>query len=250
MVMAVLEINTILFLAMVTLGAVVQTITGFAMGLIVMAGVALFSIADISFAAAVVSFISLLNASIALRKGYRMIDWDYVGWITFGLVPALVVGFALLNYLSERYYEVLKMLLGIVIVLAGTMLMISPAPFAARSGRLGTGVVGVAGGLIAGLYSAGGAPLAYFMYRQPLSINAIRFSLLAIFVITTGFRSIVVGAAGQLTYEIVYTSLLAIPVVVVATLATARVVPFIPDRGVRTLVFVVLTGAGLFLVFG
>jgi len=41
----VFEINTILFLAAVALGAIVQTITGFAMGLITMAGVAVFGIA-------------------------------------------------------------------------------------------------------------------------------------------------------------------------------------------------------------
>ena len=61
------EINTILFLVIVVLGALVQTLTGFAMGLIIMVGVALFNIADIAFTAAVVSFISLTNAGIALR---------------------------------------------------------------------------------------------------------------------------------------------------------------------------------------
>ncbi len=234
---------------MVTLGCVVQTITGFAMGLVVMAGVALLSIADISFTAAVVSFISFLNASIALRQGYRQVDWEFVKWITVGLTPALIGGYFILDYLSEYYYEGLRMLLGVVVVLAGTMLMISPEPFKQRSGPAATGIVGIAGGLIAGLYSAGGAPLAYFMYRQPVSINTIRFSLLVLFVISTGFRAIVVGVAGELTTEIMYTTLLAIPVVVIATLITARIVPVIPDKAVRMLVFVVLTGAGLFLIF-
>ncbi|MBT6584783.1 MAG: sulfite exporter TauE/SafE family protein, partial [Gammaproteobacteria bacterium] len=49
------EINTILFLVIVVLGALVQTLTGFAMGLVIVVGVALFDITDIAFAAAVVS---------------------------------------------------------------------------------------------------------------------------------------------------------------------------------------------------
>ena len=243
------EINTILFLTLVALGAVVQTITGFAMGLIIMAGVALLNIADIAFTAAVVSFISLLNASIALRSGYRMIDWDYVKWITVGLVPSLVAGFILLDYLSRNYYDGLRMLLGVVVVLAGTMLMISPAPFRQRSGPVTTGLCGSVGGLIAGLYSAGGAPLAYFMYRQPLSINTIRFSLLVVFVISTGFRAVVVGVAGQLNTDILSMALIAIPVVVIATVGASQLVPHVPDKMVRMIVFVVLTGTGLFLVF-
>jgi hypothetical protein len=47
----------------------VQTLTGFAMGLIIMAGVALFNIADIAFTAAVVSFISLTNTGIDMLTG-------------------------------------------------------------------------------------------------------------------------------------------------------------------------------------
>ena len=52
-----IEITTFLFLAVVVLGALVQTITGFAMGLVTMAGIAVLGIADIAFSAAVVSFI-------------------------------------------------------------------------------------------------------------------------------------------------------------------------------------------------
>jgi hypothetical protein len=47
----------------------VQTLTGFAMGLIIMAGVALFNIADMAYVAAVVSFISLTNAGIDMLTG-------------------------------------------------------------------------------------------------------------------------------------------------------------------------------------
>ncbi|MBO6658178.1 MAG: hypothetical protein JJ934_14880, partial [Pseudomonadales bacterium] len=78
------EINIIWFLAVVVAGVLVQTLTGFAMGLIIMVGVALFAIADIAFTAAVVSFISLVNALVAMRKGRHHIDWSLAGWMLAG----------------------------------------------------------------------------------------------------------------------------------------------------------------------
>lgn len=243
------ETNTIVFLAIVMLGAVVQTITGFAMGLMIMAGVAVFAIADIGFAAAVVSFISLVNALVALRRGHRHVEWHFVKWMLAGLIPCIAVGLGLLYLLSEHYYQLLRMLLGAVIVLAGVLLMIAPAPFEKPSGGLPVACCGALGGVLAGLYSAGGAPLAYFMYRQPLAIDAIRFSLLAVFGFTTLSRSVLVGVSGQLTWDILWISGISIPLVVITTLVTTRFVPLIPDRMVRILVFVVLMLAGGFLIF-
>lgn len=242
------EINTILFLAVVVLGALVQTLTGFAMGLIIMAGVALFNITDIAFAAAVVSFISLANAGVALRHGRRYVDWLFVRKILLGLIPAMALGIALLTYLSEHYYALLKLLLGFVIILAGTSLMIAPAPFSARSSGLMFTVFGSFGGILAGLYSAGGAPLAYFAYRQPLSINTIRFSLLAVFGVSTAIRAAMIGVSGQLNVAILQMSAVAIPLVIVVTMVASRYVQLVPDHLVRRLVFVVLIVAGTFLI--
>ena len=86
-----LEVNTILFLLAVVLGTVVQTFTGFALGLVVMVAAALFSLADVAFAAAVVSFVSLANTIVALRSGRRHIDWMIVRWLMIGSLPAMVI---------------------------------------------------------------------------------------------------------------------------------------------------------------
>ena len=140
------EINTVLFLVIVVLGALVQTLTGFAMGLIIIVGVALFDITDIAFAAAVVSFISMTNAGVALRQGHRYVDWLFVRRILLGMIPAMALGIILLTYLSEHYYTLLKTLLGFFIILAGTSLMIAPAPFSAQSSGLMFTLFGTLGG--------------------------------------------------------------------------------------------------------
>ena len=242
------EITTILFLAIVVVGTVVQTITGFALGLIIVAFVTLLSLADIAFTAAVVSMISLVNALVALRKGHREVDWNFVRWILAGLIPAMGLGFVILTLLSEHNAVLLKMLLGLVIVLAGMMLMISPQAFPRRSPPWALTIYGGIGGVFAGMYSAAGAPIAYFLYRQPVSINRIRFSLLAIFAVTTAVRTLMVIASGHMTEEIALMAALSVPLVVVTTLLTTRLLAYIPDKLVRRVVFVVLIFSGLFLV--
>jgi len=243
-----IEINTILFLAVVVVGTVIQTVTGFAIGLVTMAGVAVLGIADIAFAALVVSFVSMANSLAALRKGYRHVEWHYVRWVLAGVIPGMVAGLVLLSYLSEHYYDLLKLILGTVILLAGSMLMISPSPFSGRSRPISAAACGLSGGVIAGLYSAGGAPLAYFMYRQPLAINTIRFTLLAIFAGITSSRIMMITVSGQLTMDVVEVSLVAVPLVIVVTLLSSRYLLDLPDRMVRLAVFMVLMGVGGFLV--
>jgi uncharacterized membrane protein YfcA len=222
--------------------------TGFAMGLIIIAGVTAFNLADISFSAAVVSFISLSNTLIALRHNHRHIDMDYLKWISLGLIPVLIGGVVLLNYLTDLYSEALRILLGIVIIGAGVSLMIAPEPYDQRSSPLGIAACGALGGLIAGLYSAGGAPLAYFMYRQPVGLTIVRSTLLAIFAVSTLWRTVVVGFAGHISLEVLQAAAISIPVVVVATMTTGRYVHLVPDKLVRRFVFVLLIGVGTFLI--
>ncbi|MBO6558129.1 MAG: sulfite exporter TauE/SafE family protein [Pseudomonadales bacterium] len=242
------EINIIWFLAVVVAGVLVQTLTGFAMGLIIMVGVALFAIADIAFTAAVVSFISLVNALVAMRKGRHHIDWSLAGWMLAGSLPAMALGLYLLTYLSEHYYEMLRLLLGLVVILAGASLMISPQPFETRSGNGSFLGFGALGGILAGMYSVGGPPVAYFAYRQPMTINTVRFSLLAIIAGSTVVRALMVLVSGQMTAEIVTVSAVSIPVVVGVTLVASRYMQLVPDRVVRVAVFVVLIAAGASLI--
>ena len=60
----------IYFLILVAIGAMVQTITGFAMALIIVGGVAALGLVDLGASAAVVSLISLVNTVVALRHNH------------------------------------------------------------------------------------------------------------------------------------------------------------------------------------
>lgn len=241
---------TAAFLFLVGLGALVQTITGFAMGLIIMGGVALFSLQDISSAAAVLSLISLMNVAVALRRTYRFVERAFLVPIVIGMVPMIVIGVLLLDYWSGTNYELLKAGLGIMIVSAGILLMLKPSPYERPSGSLVNGLIGVASGLMGGLYGAGGAPTAYHMYRQPLMIHAVRATLLSTFAASTIFRSGFVATQGHITADVLWLTAMSLPVVVVMTMLGNSLLPRVPDQLVRRFAFALLILLGASLVVG
>jgi len=238
----------LVFLVLVAIGALVQTIAGFAMGLIIMGGVALFGLVDISVAAAVVSFIALLNAAVALRRTYRFIDRALLQPIALGMAPLIIVGVLLLGFWSDTNHELLKTALGFMIVLAGILLMLKPAPYADRSETGASVLIGCTAGIMGGLYAAGGPPIAYYLYRQPLAIQTVRATLLSIIAFATIFRSGVATWQGHITVDVLSLTALAIPVVVIMTLVGTKLLPVVPELMVRRAVFVLLILMGISLI--
>lgn len=243
-----MDINAFYILALIAFGSMVQTLTGFAMGLIIMGGVTIFSLVNIESAAAMVSLISLVNASVALRKSYKFVDRTYVKWLALGMLPMIVVGVSILDYLSSESSLVLQKLLGFVIVFTGVLMMLKPTPFSRPSGKITRVLVGAGGGLMGGMYGAGGAPIAYLMYRQPLDLNIVRATLLGGFALSTVFRTIAISVAGQVTEEVLHLVVFAIPLVILVTLTTSRFAHHVPDALIRKFVFVLLVVLGLFLM--
>jgi|TARA_Y100000310_G_scaffold229967_1_gene232394 uncharacterized membrane protein YfcA len=242
------SIDVVLFLLLIGLGAFCQTITGFAMALIVMGGVAALDLALVSFSAAVVSIVSLVNVVAALRFSYRQVDRRLLAYLCLGLIPALIGGVVLLGYLSESSHTLLRKILGGVIIAAGLLQLMKPEPWAQRSAPLYASLAGSLGGLTGGLLSTGGAPIAFFMYRQPIAFETIRATLLSIFAVSTLGRTLVTSAAGHITADILLISSMAIPLVLLTTALARRSVPYLSDMIVRKLVLAVLIVVGSFLL--
>ncbi len=240
--------ETLVFLMLIALGGFVQTITGFAMGLIVMGGVALLGLIELASAAAVVSIVSLVNVVVALRRNYRYIHWPIVSVILLGMFPLVFVGVSLLEFLSNENQLMLKVFLGVVIVTAGLLLISKPHPYEQHSGKLQVFSNGMAAGLMSGMYGAGGAPIAYLMYRQPMLLQAVRASLLSIFALSTIVRTGFVAVEGHLTSLVGYLIAWSIPVIVLATLLGGKLAPLVPDALVRKLALWLLILIGLTLI--
>ncbi|MEW6647083.1 MAG: sulfite exporter TauE/SafE family protein [Pseudomonadota bacterium] len=236
------------FLFVVALGAYVQTVTGFALGLIVMGGITLFDLAPVAFTAIVVGFTALANNFLALHRAMHHIDRRGVSFTLLGMLPAIGLGVLLLDALHSTSVETLRVILGVVILTGGVLLALRPHPHARRAPGWVDAGVGVAGGILAGMFSIGGPPLVFHFYRQPLPLAVVRATLLATFAVATVARLFYVGVAGDITLEMVQLSLLCLPVVFLATVAGRRYPPPLPDLAMRRFAFTLLGAIGVMLL--
>lgn len=236
------------FLLLVAFASFIQSVTGFALGLVLMGVVTALGLADIVFSAAVVSFIALVNSATALRTQWRGIDRRALGLLACGFMPLTLVGLWLLDYLSVSSEALLRLILGVVVSVAGGLLLVQPGQLTQRSGPLAFLASGSLAGIIGGMYGAGGAALAYLMYRQPDSVAVIRATLLSCFVLTSITRIVLMVYAGHVDGPVLWTTLLSLPVVIGVTMVTTRYASLIPDRVVRRTAFVLLVVTGLGLI--
>lgn len=236
------------FLLLVGVGAYIQTLTGFAMGLIIMGSVTAFDLAPVAFSAVVVSFTALANNLLAIRGEFDRIERRTLLLVSAGMLPATYLGLLLLDYLSLQSAQQLKLLLGGFILIAGLLLMLKPEPRERPLGGPADLLVGGIGGLFGGLFATGGPPVVYHLYRQPLPVASIRITLMAIFALATLWRLLAVAWEGGLQLDMLTTSLYALPVVFIATFLGRRWRPELADRTMRRLAFALLGLLGISLL--
>lgn len=240
--------DTAAFLFLVIIGAYVQTITGFAMGLLIVGGVTILNLAPITFTAAIVGILSLANTSLILRHALRQVDRRFLLYLSLGMLPSIFIGVAILNSMSDSQTVLLRKILGAVIIIAGILLTLKPEPRSSQSSKIGITLTGIAGGLFGGMFSTGGAPPAFLMYRQPLALTVIRATLLAVFFITTLTRTVLITIDGQLTPKALTVCAIAVPLVLVTTHYAPRFAPTGADKTIRKSVFILLIIIGLLLI--
>ena len=243
-----MELSALLiFCLAVGLGSYVQAVTGFAMGLIVLAIAVAAQAIDVVVLTAVTSLLALLNVTLALRG-----EWHHLqqrGWalLCLGQLPGIVVGVWLLNVLAQDALRVLEGILGLFVVAGSFSMLLRGATKQELSPAWAWVVGGAAGGLLGGLFSASGPVMGWFAYRQPLSTAVIRATLLSCFVVTTSVRTVVVGLDGGLTERVWQLVLVGVPLVVLGTWVGRRVRPS-SDATMQRLVFIVLVLIGLWII--
>lgn len=235
-------------LIVIAIGAYFQTVTGFGMGMIVMGVASGFDLVSLGTMAAVISLMTLANSVVALPGKLHHIDWRAAFAAMAGIVPATIAGVLLLQYLSGTAANLLRLLLGLVIIHGGVTFARNPVRLASRSPDRSFLVSGVLSGLTDGLFSIAGPPLIFQFYRQPMQLVTVRNMLLLLFAITAGARTVFLGFQDRLSAEIWILTAFAVPVVAVATFAGRRYPPPIAPALKRRIVFSVLILIGLSLV--
>ncbi|NMG75216.1 sulfite exporter TauE/SafE family protein [Aromatoleum diolicum] len=225
-----------------------QTVTGFGLGMIVMGATSGMHLASVATVAAVVSLVTLTNSVVALPGRLHDIDWRAARAASVGILPAIVTGVLLLEYLSSAAAGVLQLLLGIVIVQGSIGFALRPVQLDERSSDFSFAASGFFSGLSGGLFGVAGPPLIFQFYRQPMEPVAVRNMLLLLFTITSGTRSLYLGVQGRLDGEIWTLAAVAVPVVALATVIGRRYPPPLAARTMRRIVFLVLMLIGAYLV--
>ncbi len=100
------------------------------------------------------------------------------------------------------------------------------------------------GGLLNGLFSSGGPPIVYHLYRQPLAYELIRNTLITVFACNAAMRLGLVTVQGQLSLGTLWLSAEALPLVMLLSWLVRRYPPKLSLRAVRWLVFLLLLLAG------
>ncbi len=236
------------FLAIVAVSTYFQTITGFGLGMIVMGAASGLDLLPVAVIAAVNSLLSLANSAFALPGALHHVNWRITRPVLYGMLPAIFAGMLLLHYLGP-YSQILKLLLGIVIIYGGVSVAVHAAPGAQKPTRGVFVLTGMFSGALAGLFGMAGPPLVYQFYRQNLSLQAIRYSLIFLFTMSAGVRTLVVAGQGQLNYQILMLGLLSLPVGALATLAGKRYPPPLGHAAMRRIASLVLVAIGLSLIW-
>jgi uncharacterized membrane protein YfcA len=239
-----------IFLGSVFLGSYVQSVTGFAMGMIVIAVVGASGIISLPVLTAAASLITMVNVGLALIGHTHAIDRRIFIWLGVGQIPAIGLGVALMTRLDSDAQITLQLLLGLFITLGCLSMMVRPSPLTRPSPNWACLGAGVAGGVVGGMFSASGPIMGWFNYRQPLDLAVIRATLLCSFALTTTTRTVVVGAQGGLTGEVLWLSAAAVPLVVAGTWLGREMPPPVSEVMMKRMAFGLLLLMGIWILVG
>jgi uncharacterized membrane protein YfcA len=243
-----MSVSSLAVLLLLAAGAsYVQTLTGFALGLLFMGGVGLTGVVPLPDAAVLVGVFVIFNAAQVLAKGWRDIARREFLLVIFVSLAFLAIGYWLLGLLLSSSLDWLKLALGAVIVLSSIQLLLKPTPLEAPSGPASFAFFGAIAGVMGGLFSTAGPPLVYHFYRQPLRPAAIRETLVAIFAVNAVLRLLLVAWAGAMPSASFWWGLLCIPFVVLSTLLARRYPPPLTPTGLRRVAFCLLFLSGISL---
>ncbi len=239
------EQSIFIFFFAIAIGAYTQTVTGFAMGLIIMGITASLQLVPISFIAAIINLTGLTNVILAVYKDQHHINWQLIRIVIISFIPAMVAGIGLLYYLDQSETRSLQLILGIVIMLGGVLLVLKPHPNQQRSPSYLTLLAGASAGVMGGMFSTSAPPLIYYLYKQPLAIKTIRSTLLMTFMIAAIARIGVIGSQGLISTDILLFTLYSLPIVFLFTWLGKNYPPPLSDINMRRTAFALLIILGI-----
>lgn len=235
----------LLFVLFVAFSVYVQTLTGFALSLMLLGLVGLTHLFPLPDAANAVSFLSLVNAASFLHRRRPIRIEPAMKLAVLASMAGSFIGMGILTYVAANSLQLLRTLLGLIIIGCALLLWRIGQPRAATSPARAFAGVGVLSGVLGGMFSTAGPPLVYLVYRQPWPLARIQESLIFAFGVGALLRLVVLGLAGQISAQSLLLAAEAVPVVLLVTLLGANRKPPVSRETLKHLVCLLLIGAGV-----
>lgn len=233
------------FLTCAVLATVMQSITGFALGLILIGLVELFGLAPLSDVSIAVSILTCINAVFYLRKDKPRIPKRLSAPMIIASSIGVLAGVWTLALLAKTDMRWIKLILGVVIIASSFLLLFPPKKQDRFSPAWKFWITGGATGILSGMFATGGPPAVHLLYRQPVTFEKIRNTLLLIFAANALLRIVVLFTSNGISLNSIYLSLECIPVVLILSYFLSRKPITLPPRATRFTVFSLLLVAGL-----
>ncbi len=233
------EIDTLLFLAAVTLAATVHAVAGFGFGLIaVTAATQLF---DIRTAVATLSFASLAVSLTVLLRLRRHLRWEGLAPLILASLVGVPIGIALLRRADP---SILMTALGVLLVGAAIQgLFFRPGP---RAWPPAAGVLcGLLSGALAGAFGTGGPPATVYILNQHFDRFRHVASIQAILLIGNVVRLPLLVAGGEITWSVAAPGLVGAAIAALGSLVGLKVLDGVPTPAVKRLVLLLLAVVGI-----
>ncbi len=227
-----------------------QTITGFAFALVAMGTVAaadIYPLAELTF---IISALSVVNTTTALKGSTQLIDRRLLKIVLYACIPSTAFSLWLLTYLSADHHSALKLVLGATLLLFGILMMIKPRPLQHTSGRKAVAFSGFIAGFSGGLFATYGPPIALLFYRQPLPLQTIIKTLLAVFWCTALIRIGMVTLTNSVNENVYWLLPIMLPWVVFCTWVSKKLPMPFSELSMRRLAFLVVMTSGASIIWG
>lgn len=241
-------ISLVTFLCIVGFGSYLQAFTGFAIGIFVLGAVVMLQLVSLETTATAINIMTVVNTAVALRGNWHLLDRKLLIRTLIGVLPGVPLGLWLLALLSSRSTQLLQLMLGVVVLIAGLTLYVRPRLRATRSLSSSFVVAGTLGGVLGGLFSIPGPPIIYHFYVQPMAMQQVRLTLIGIFGAVSLLRLLLLFTLDSVESEALYLGLISIPMVALTTALFVRYPPALSELSVRRAAFVLLSvmGVGIF----
>jgi len=233
------------FLIFVAGAVYAQALTVFALALILLGLVGATNVVPLTDAVNATTIIGFCTAWLFLYRNRALRIEKVLVPTVIASAGGVVVGALLLVWLAGAAYQLLRLVLGASIVACALSLWRAAQPLPAMSSARTFAITGGIAGIMGGMFSAGGPPLVYLLYRQPKPLAWIRQSLMVFFGFSTSLRLFIVVPSGQFSLFALQLAAEALPVVFLMTYFAVRHPLPLSPKLFRGLICVLLITTGL-----